>query len=417
MSKLGADCPCVLTRFHHYGCNSRRHLGFLAQKSKPKLTKEQEQRKREAQREASARYRERNPLDSATPSIISKAGITSALELVNELHGGRVENLEVKIGAVTHLSLSFDFFWFCWFLFMRGDIQAMKKCAYYAVWEGSVRGAFTNSWLAREQTDGWTDSRQKSFKKWLDLLAWWQHMCLTLHQGTCPPFEAVNFSLDPDPTTHPSPAPCCRQDDDKDEDGEPAASPAKSGAAAASSSSSYQPAYVATGAPPSYNGGFPTAAPSPFTSSSHTTATKKEEDDGPSLANLSINVPRVTPTTRVNLTPTGHARAAALLQARASVVPSVVATPARAAADPTPIPSVLMTPGPAAPAPAVGPAPPAPRIILYGICGVTVFYNSHADALAAAGRLGMPDAKIMVSDNPDKLEAWMLGKPFRGEDT
>lgn len=78
MSKLGADCPCVLTCFHHYGCNSQRHLGFLVshstpflppsfpadtvlfrpKKSKPKLTKEQEQHKREAQREASARYRE-----------------------------------------------------------------------------------------------------------------------------------------------------------------------------------------------------------------------------------------------------------------------------------------------------------------------------------------------------------------------
>jgi hypothetical protein len=34
----------------------------------------------------------------------------------------------------------------------------------------------------------------------------------------------------------------------------------------------------------------------------------------------------------------------------------------------------------------------------------------------AAGRLGMPAAKIMVSENTEKLQAWMLGEPFLGED-
>ncbi|KAJ7899182.1 hypothetical protein B0H14DRAFT_2556750 [Mycena olivaceomarginata] len=48
--------------------------------------------------------------------------------------------------------------------------------------------------------------------------------------------------------------------------------------------------------------------------------------------------------------------------------------------------------------------------------GVAVFYPSHATALAAARRLGMEDAKIMVSSNATKLEAWMLGKSFEGED-
>jgi hypothetical protein len=47
---------------------------------------------------------------------------------------------------------------------------------------------------------------------------------------------------------------------------------------------------------------------------------------------------------------------------------------------------------------------------------VAVFYHSHAAALAAAHSLNRPTAKIMVSDNIEKLEAWMFGKPFVGED-
>jgi hypothetical protein len=90
-------------------------------------------------------------------------------------------------------------------------------------------------------------------------------------------------------------------------------------------------------------------------------------------------------------------------------------------ADPEePHPSVLVTPGPAAanPVPAAANPVPArvPRVVQYGIRGVAVFYPSHATALAAARRLGMEDAKIMVSSNATKLEAWMLGKSFEGED-
>jgi hypothetical protein len=45
-----------------------------------------------------------------------------------------------------------------------------------------------------------------------------------------------------------------------------------------------------------------------------------------------------------------------------------------------------------------------------------VFYPSLSSAQAAAGRLGMSDAKIMVSENAEKLQAWMLGERFFGED-
>jgi hypothetical protein len=49
---------------------------------------------------------------------------------------------------------------------------------------------------------------------------------------------------------------------------------------------------------------------------------------------------------------------------------------------------------------------------------VAVFYSSYTVARAAAMLLGLEDdSKIMVSDNPEKLEAWMTGKPFVGEDS
>ncbi|KAJ7900470.1 hypothetical protein B0H13DRAFT_2336575 [Mycena leptocephala] len=324
----------------------------------------------------------------------------------------------------------------------RADHDHNAQCLYYAVWEGRVRGGFTNSWLAREQTDGWSDSRQKSFKTWTDLLAWWQHMCLAMHQGNCPPFEPVNFSLDPDPTTHPSSPSCMRPAADDAPETTPSSAPA---------ASSYQPSYVQTGAaiaggssgaPPAYNAAgaaasstIPTAAPSPFTSSSssYTTAPtspspspkKEEPEDSPNIGGLSLAVLRVTMQTCVQLTPTGQARAAALRTATSSAAvssptppassaaPTIVATLARGAAN-APLPSILVTPGPAAAAP----PPPAAtaHITQYGIRGVGVFYDSYASARAAAQRLGLSGAKIMVTDNAEKLEAWITGQPFIGED-
>ncbi|KAJ6627801.1 hypothetical protein B0H10DRAFT_2209927 [Mycena sp. CBHHK59/15] len=286
------------------------------------------------------------------------------------------------------------------------------QCLYYAVFVGRLRGVYTNSWLAREQTDGYTNSRQKSFKSWRDVEAWWSSQCLVTHRVNCPPFEALNFSLDPSPTTHPSSSPCSyphAAEDDEDEEEEDT-TPGAAVPPATSSSSSYQPAYIGSGAPPSYRSTLPAdtvippaipPAPSPFTSSSHAApaAVKKEEEGEPNLARLSLGV---TPQTRVLLTPTGHARVAALAQSSGRPVPPHMA-------------SVVATPG-GPPRPPPRPSHP-PHVAQYGILGVGVFYNSHAEARAAAARLEMPDAKIMVSDNPEKLEAWMMGKPFVGEDS
>jgi hypothetical protein len=61
-------------------------------------------------------------------------------------------------------------------------------------------------------------------------------------------------------------------------------------------------------------------------------------------------------------------------------------------------------------------APASDKDRAYGIRGVAVFYLSYASAKAAAKKLGLPDSKIMVSKNTDKVEAWMTNEPFVGED-
>jgi hypothetical protein len=132
----------------------------------------------------------------------------------------------------------------------------------------------------------------------------------------------------------------------------------------------------------------------------------------------------------VQLTPTGHARAniiAAKHEGHRAAQPSATATarapraaeqaehPTPRAAPQEPRPSVLITPvtadANATPIPAV-PATPVPAPRQYAIHGVAVFYHSHAAALVATHSLNKPTTKIMVSDNIEKLEAWMFGKPF-----
>ncbi|KAJ7714048.1 hypothetical protein DFH07DRAFT_974568 [Mycena maculata] len=208
-------------------------------------------------------------------------------------------------------------------------------------------------------------------------------------------------------------------------------------------------------------------APSPFnkpTVKKESVSPKKEEPLTPTLP--IYTVPRVSPTTRVQLSPSGHARARHLHLAAGAVAasghahaealnanaaaqiacasPSPLTSSASASASPEPSTpanrnatvvvtpatpttpargsitnhSVLVTPRPqivhAAPAPSPPPPPPAAR--LYGIHGVAVFYTSIGQARAAAARLGIPDSSIMVTDNLAKLEAWMTGAPFFGED-
>ncbi|KAF8183263.1 hypothetical protein K438DRAFT_1766939 [Mycena galopus ATCC 62051] len=141
-------------------------------------------------------------------------------------------------------------------------------------------------------------------------------------------------------------------------------------------------------------------------------------------------VPGVTLNTRVHLTPAGH-RYAESLQVT-TPTPANTPTPAarRPAATPAAVlPSIVATPhgphvptnvaaAPPAPAPPAVPtaAAPAARRRAYGIRGVPVFYATYGSALAAALKLGLDDSKIMFSDNADKLEKWMSGKPFLGEE-
>ncbi|KAF8170033.1 hypothetical protein K438DRAFT_1982931 [Mycena galopus ATCC 62051] len=323
-----------------------------------------------------------------------------------------------------------------------------SSCMYYAVWHGRVRGVYSNSWLARAQTDGWTDASQKGFKRWSELLVWWSAQCRDHHQGGCPPFEPVVFSLDPPSNTHPSSAPCSH------------VVPAP--AAALMSPAAAAPAIVVGAAvPPTYAVAGPSsrvplpAAGSPFTQSTSVrddrsssvassfsstsslasstgsstdslwaslASVKKEEPHTPTLT---FGVPpRVTLDTRVQLSPTGCARAAVLLNRGAETQAAEASPDAMSSVTPrhpaAPIPSVQLTPKPAlagaAPAPNATAAKPIPA--KYGIRGVPIFYPSHEAAEEAARLLGLISPRIMVSvpGQPEKLEAWILGKPFVGED-
>jgi hypothetical protein len=171
---------------------------------------------------------------------------------------------------------------------------------------------------------------------------------------------------------------------------------------------------------------------------------KKEEVSSPTLH---LNVPPcVNMNTRVQLTPTGRARADVLyaaahsgpclvaqvegLRVRDDRPNDITATPPPRRDyngedverfHPAPHPSVLMTPIAPAAAPAVAPAPvppapPAAPVVQYGIRGVSVFYSSHAAALGAATRLVLDNPRIMMTSNIEKLESWMRGDPFVGED-
>ncbi|KAJ6458764.1 hypothetical protein C8R45DRAFT_1109883 [Mycena sanguinolenta] len=84
-----------------------------------------------------------------------------------------------------------------------------STCYYYFVFAGFVRGIFTNSWVARNQTECFTDSRQKAFKTRNEADAWWAVICNAHHSSGCPDFEPLNFDLDVDPRTDPSSTPCC----------------------------------------------------------------------------------------------------------------------------------------------------------------------------------------------------------------
>ncbi|KAJ7210360.1 hypothetical protein GGX14DRAFT_565565 [Mycena pura] len=267
-----------------------------------------------------------------------------------------------------------------------------SQCLYYTVWTGFVRGAFSNSWIAREQTERFTDSRQKSFKTKAEMDAWWASMCADHHSGGCPPFEPVSFSLVRNPITYPSSAPCTR--------------------AALIAAAPLIPPINIIGPSTSVAGSSsaPPPAPSPFNSprsrdsSASSPAPQKEEATTPQLST------RAHPPSRLLLTPTGMAGMSTPGLSAALGTPTPASSSARARG---PSASVLVTPNPhATPRPAPDPAAPLPPVRMYGIRNVSIFFPTFEAARQAAENLKLSDSKIMVSSNYRKLEAWMSGEPF-----
>ncbi|KAF8157580.1 hypothetical protein K438DRAFT_1777216 [Mycena galopus ATCC 62051] len=254
-----------------------------------------------------------------------------------------------------------------------------------------MSGVYSNSWIANDQTNGYTDSVQRGFKKWRELEHWWGEKCVAEHKGRCPPFESVTFSLDPPYSTHPSSSPCtCISTAIVD--------------AAPSSAELSSPARTLRVAPSALM-----PAPSPFgaSSSSSTLSTTSSsssslfDDDDPKeepiTPKLTLNVPpRVTLETRMQLTPTGRARGQALVAAHGAAPayapgrPPLLRPPRpwrprlkQRARVRRPTPSSSL-PATAAHPPASGAVPAAPAPELYGIHSVAVFYFSHESAIAGA---------------------------------
>ncbi|KAJ7312231.1 hypothetical protein DFH08DRAFT_822267 [Mycena albidolilacea] len=244
-------------------------------------------------------------------------------------------------------------------------------------------------------------------KKFHDMEQWWTALCTEQHQGGCPPFEPVTFTLNPPSKTYPSSAPCTCM----------LPAPNAGTSAAAGQATAPRAAMV------------PMPAPSPFCGGSSLDAATPTKDE-PTSPSLHLNVPpHVTPLTHVQLTPTGHVHTDVIAQERAAaeanpplhapVRPTVAATPRAAAPGDCPHPSVLVTPQQTgndlhAPAPAAADDAPAPT--MYRIRGVAVMYSMHAATLVAARHLNLAEPKIMVTNNASKLEAWITMKKFVGED-
>ncbi|KAJ7850848.1 hypothetical protein B0H13DRAFT_2360508 [Mycena leptocephala] len=239
------------------------------------------------------------------------------------------------------------------------------------VFEGFVRGIYTNSWIARDQTERYTDSRQKSFKKKGEADAWWALMCTALHQNGCrPSSRAVHegptaAGVAPVPAVHVTAA-----------------------------------TFLALHPPPSV-----LLRPLARQRSRSPPPPKKEKIPG--TPNLHLNVPPSLP------------------RAPRLALPSSRSVPTSPPSTPTLLPNVG-TVGDGDTRSGVRDRQrqraashhlrPRHGCVNTGSAVVAVFYNSFAAARAAAVTLELPDAKIMVSDNPEKLEAWMTGKPFVGED-
>ncbi|KAJ7880720.1 hypothetical protein B0H14DRAFT_2566121 [Mycena olivaceomarginata] len=268
------------------------------------------------------------------------------------------------------------------------------------------------SWITRSLCNGFTDSRHKAFKKCMEAERLWADLCATEHRGGCPAFEPVTFTLDPPANTHPSSVPCTipilglpprvvlpTQEPTSRVLPMPAGSPftstvsgsltlSGSSASLGSSTSSGTASFISPAALER-----PAARYTPHSGAAHTDQPGLRQR--PQLLNAKGTTRRNPPPQRPLVLPSRLSTRRPVLLPRSLAPPSsspLVATDANTAL----IAAVPATPG----------ACPI----------VAVFYHSHAAALAAAHSLNRPTAKIMVSDNIEKLEAWMFGKPFVGED-
>ncbi|KAF8142406.1 hypothetical protein K438DRAFT_1784813 [Mycena galopus ATCC 62051] len=269
------------------------------------------------------------------------------------------------------------------------------SCMYYGVWAGRMRGIYTNSlaniWPCM-QTSGFTDSVQKGLKGLADLNTWWHSLCLKQHRHSFPPFEPINFTVNPLVSTQPSTNPCMLHPAGPHPPGATAADPAPlcpAGSPLSSTSTSMSTDLFTSKFPLTSADSTPTSSPKNGV---------KEESCSPNVTH------RVGPNMRVQLTPTGHARGANLVAARKTVVPSCLVPPTEATVH-VPGAALTMDPGGLGILPIMGRSA-VPQVERSEDNGhqqrhQAVFYQSWA----AAQSLGLSDPKIMVTNNVTKHQA------------
>ncbi|KAJ7803374.1 hypothetical protein B0H14DRAFT_2613392 [Mycena olivaceomarginata] len=204
-------------------------------------------------------------------------------------------------------------------------------CLYYAVWTGR---------LDCMGSDGrYTDGRQQSFRTWNDLELWWRGLCHEQHQGTCPAFEPVTFTLNPPANRYPSSPACTR--------GFAVAPPAPAVPALQfPKDTTIRQGPQPAGSP--FGPSSTSSTGSAFDGGASLMGVKKEEEEE-NVPCLHLNpLPRVTPSTRVLLSPSGRARGDLLVaRAAAAAAPTVAASP-HCEEEVTPTcptrPSVIVTP-------------------------------------------------------------------------
>ncbi|KAJ7840330.1 hypothetical protein B0H14DRAFT_2587555 [Mycena olivaceomarginata] len=284
----------------------------------------------------------------------------------------------------------------------------------------SVRGVYTNSWIARSMTDGYTDALAKGFKKWAEVETWWTALLPNSPPRPLPaPSRASSSSADRTelsssaatnvPHRAPSPAPV---DDGIRVSPLPAGSPFGAG--------------VVHGLPhPQERGAHDPQPPSQRPSPRHPAHPRPAHPDGA----CSWRPHRHSSFAGLLVTRGGIARATARVPHRPRTrpcppldPPSVAVTHAHPCArnNEAPRPSVLVTPsdrgaqaGPVALAPPLPAAAPEPAPQMFSIRGVSVFYPTHAAAFdggEAPQHQGAPHQ--WLAPMPPKLTAWMTLKPL-----